>query len=164
MGVYGAPGNHEYYSGYGSWIPFFEKNGIRMLQNQSVKLPNGVYLAGITDRTAKRLKREYPDPEKAAKGIKKTDCSILLSHNPEEAYRAYHFFDLQLSGHTHGGMVWGMDYLVKKMNGNLVSGLYQIGDMKLYLTNGTCIWSGFPIRFGRPSEIALITLSREKQN
>jgi predicted MPP superfamily phosphohydrolase len=30
--------------------------------------------------------------------------------------------------------------------------------MQLYVSNGTGLWNGFPIRLGRPSEITLITL------
>ena len=161
-GVWGVPGNHEYYSGYQSWMYFLEHDAnITMLLNRSVKLPNGVYLAGTTDQGAKRKWEEMPDINKAAAGIKPEDCSILLAHNPKLAIEANNHFDLQFSGHTHGGMIFGMDLVVKIMNGGFVSGLYQVGDMQLYLTNGTYIWSGFPIRFGRPAEITLITLKKK---
>ena len=162
LGVWGVPGNHEYYSGYQSWIYFLEREAdITMLLNRSVRLPNGIYLAGTTDPGAKRRWEEMPDVRKAAEGIKPEDCSILLAHQPKLALAAQKFFDLQLSGHTHGGMILGMDLVVKFMNKGFVSGLYQVGDMQLYLTNGTYIWSGFPIRFGRPTEITLITLKKK---
>ena len=161
-GVWGVPGNHEYYSGYQSWMYFLEREAnVTMLLNRSVKLPNGVYLAGTTDPAAKRFWEELPDVEKAAEGIKPEDCAILLAHHPKLALEAKDFFDFQLSGHTHGGMILGMDLVVKLMNGGFVSGLYQVGNMQLYVTNGTYIWSGFPIRFGRPSEIPLITLRKK---
>jgi predicted MPP superfamily phosphohydrolase len=33
---------------------------------------------------------------------------------------------LQLSGHTHGGQIIGMDQLVKRANGGFVSGRYDV--------------------------------------
>ena len=162
LGVWGVPGNHEYYSGYAQWVYFLEREaGIKMLLNRSEKLPNGVYLAGVTDVAAKRFHEELPDVKKAAGNMKPEDCGILLAHNPKLAHEAKNMFDLQLSGHTHGGMILGMDLVVRQMNGGFVSGLYNVGDLQLYLSNGTAIWSGFPIRFGRPSEITLITLRKK---
>ena len=62
-------------------------------------------------------------------------------------------------------MVRGVDQLVAWFNDGFVSGLYRVGNMTLFLTNGTGIWSGFPIRLGVPSEIALLRLVGEgKEN
>ena len=55
-------------------------------------------------------------------------------------------------------MVLGFDRLLAFFNGGYVSGEYRVGAMTLYVSNGTGIWSGFPIRVGRPSEITLVTL------
>ena len=68
---------------------------------------------------------------------------------------------LQLSGHTHGGMISGFDRIVRKVNGGFVSGKYTVGNTRLYVSNGTGIWSGFPIRLGRKAEITLIKLERD---
>ena len=65
---------------------------------------------------------------------------------------------LQLSGHTHGGMIRGMDRLLVGANNGFVSGLYTIGAMQLYVNNGTALWPGFAMRLGRPSELTRITL------
>ena len=43
-------------------------------------------------------------------------------------------------------------------NEGYISGLYSIGDMQLYVSNGTGLWSGFPLRLGKPSEITEIVL------
>ncbi len=49
-------------------------------------------------------------------------------------------------------------------NGGYVSGLYDMpGGMKLYVSNGTGIWNGFPVRIGIPAEITLITLKKAKE-
>ncbi|NVL43670.1 hypothetical protein F2S74_17200, partial [Pseudomonas syringae pv. actinidiae] len=65
---------------------------------------------------------------------------------------------LQLSGHTHGGMIKGLDLVVRSANQGFVSGSYDIGNMRLYVSNGTGLWNGFPVRLGVPSEITEITL------
>ena len=69
---------------------------------------------------------------------------------------------LQLSGHTHGGMIKGLDKLIAKANGGFVSGLYQIGALQLYVSNGTGLWNGFPIRLGVPAEITEFVLHPER--
>ena len=129
-----------------------------MLLNQSTLLPNGVYLCGITDNTAANTSRELPDPKGVARELPEQNCSILLAHRPSAAVNTKDYFDLQLSGHTHGGMIYGLDLILKYLNSGFVSGLYQVGDMQLYLSNGTFLWNRFPIRFGRFSEISLIQL------
>ena len=65
---------------------------------------------------------------------------------------------MQLSGHTHGGMILGLDRLVARGNGGFVSGAYAVGGMTLYVSNGTGLWPGFALRLGRPSELTLFTL------
>ena len=68
---------------------------------------------------------------------------------------------LQLSGHTHGGMIYGLDAIVKRLNGGFVSGEYQSGSTRLYVSNGTGIWSGFPVRLGAPAEITFIKMEKK---
>ena len=65
---------------------------------------------------------------------------------------------LQLSGHTHGGMIIGLDRLVARGNAGFVSGRYELGGMTLYVSNGTGLWPGFALRLGIPSEITRIIL------
>ena len=58
-------------------------------------------------------------------------------------------------------MITGIDRLVARFNDGFVSGPYQVGSMKLYVSNGAGIWNGFPVRIGVPAEIVLIRLKRE---
>ncbi len=92
-------------------------------------------------------------------GISKEAVTILMAHRPDGAREnAKAGVDLQLSGHTHGGQVLGLHYIAQYANDGLVSGLYPIGGMQLYVSNGTGLWNGFPIRLGRPAEITQIVL------
>ena len=163
-GVFGVPGNHEYYSGYEEWMEFLPTLGIRMLHNEHV-LTGGdaVVLAGVTDPVAGIMGKEVPDIRKALAGAPEKGVRILASHQPRLAPEAAaHGVDLQVSGHTHGGMIAGIDRVVARFNEGFVSGLYTLGGMKLYVSNGAGIWNGFPIRIGVPSEIVLIRLRKEE--
>ncbi|MBO4793944.1 MAG: metallophosphoesterase, partial [Deltaproteobacteria bacterium] len=87
---------------------------------------------------------------------------ILLSHRPAIAREAAkHGVSLQLSWHTHGGMIRGMDLLVARFNGGFVAGHYQVGALQLYVSRGSGIWNGFPVRIGVPAEITLLHLCRK---
>ena len=161
-GVYGVPGNHEYFSGYAEWMEFFRSINLQMLENTHCELPNGIYLAGITDRAARRRGLPMPDVEKSLQGIDKNAFTILLAHRPAYADTASKLgADLQLSGHTHGGMIYGLDKIVARLNDNFAAGSYKVNDMLLYVSSGTMIWSGFPFRLGSSSEITVITLKRK---
>ncbi|WP_332608214.1 metallophosphoesterase [Achromobacter sp. ESBL13] len=162
QGVYAIPGNHEYYAEYQRWLPAFEKLGLRLLLNDHVTLtPKGqrLVLAGVTDKMAAAYDQPVPDVARALQGVPKTDPVILLSHRPPgAALNAQAGAGLQLSGHTHGGQILGPHLLTQLANEGYVSGLYQVNGMKLYVSNGTGLWPGFPIRLGRPSEITQIVL------
>ena len=73
------------------------------------------------------------------------------------AHAAAHF-DLQLSGHTHGGQYFPWNILVHLAQPFAV-GLHQLGKMWIYTSRGTAYW-GPPIRMGAPAEITLIRLAQ----
>lgn len=164
-GVYGVPGNHEYYSGYESWMEFLSERGICMLRNEHVLPGKGeIVLAGITDINAARMGKELPNIKKALAGVSDDTFKILLAHQPKLATAAAREgVDLQISGHTHGGLIKGIDHIVASFNSGFVSGLYPMGEGQLYVSSGSGIWSGFPIRLGVPSEIVLLRLRKQKE-
>lgn len=159
-GVFGVPGNHEYYSGFSDWKNFWKNTPIRMLLNEAIPFPDhGIVLVGITDPAARRFRETAPDLDAAVSGIPLEPFRILLAHQPRFAPEAAaRNIDLQISGHTHGGMIVGFDQLIGAFNGGFSSGCYSVNGMTLYVTNGSGIWSGFPIRLGREAEIALLCL------
>ncbi len=161
-GVMAIPGNHEYYAEYLGWIKTFEQLGLRVLLNEHVTLhQNGqaLVLAGITDSAAASVNQATPDIAAAMAGVPPSASVILLSHRPVAAAKhAQAGVSLQLSGHTHGGQILGPHLLTQWANEGFVSGLYHVGDMQLYVSNGAGLWNGFPIRLGRPSEITHIVL------
>jgi uncharacterized protein len=163
-GIYVIPGNHEYFFDYRAWMAHYAAMGMRVLENDHVVLERDggrLVVAGVTDLSASRSAYPAPDLAAALKGAPKEAAVILLDHQPREAARAAALgVALQLSGHTHGGMVLGLDRLAARANSGFVSGRYQIGAMTLYVNNGTGLWPGFALRLGRPSELTRITLRR----
>ena len=162
-GVYVISGNHEYIFGYSAWMARFAELGLLSLENRSVVLDrNGgkLAVAGITDR-ASRHRGPHPVRDLAAvlEGIPDGVPVILLDHQPSDARNAARLgVALQLSGHTHGGLIVGIDRLAAPANAGFVSGRYDVDGMTLYVNNGTGLWPGFALRLGRPSELTRITL------
>ena len=169
-GVFSAPGNHEYIRGFDDWIAFLDSVGIESLLNRHAVIEHDgaqLVIAGLTDEIAERKwQKEYemPDIDKVLAGAPENAPVILLAHRPTHARDyAAHGVSLQLSGHTHGGMIAGLPaLLVKAANKGFVSGLYQVGGMKLYVSTGAGLWNGFLFRLGVPSEITEIVLRRQK--
>jgi uncharacterized protein len=161
-GVYVIPGNHEYFFSYRAWMAHYAEMGMRALENDHVVLVRGggrLVLAGVTDLSAAHTGHPAPDLAAALNGAPKGVPIILLDHQPRAARQAAALgVALQLSGHTHGGMIIGLDRLAARANAGYVSGRYDVDGMTLYVNNGTALWPGFALRLGRPSELTRITL------
>jgi predicted MPP superfamily phosphohydrolase len=162
-GVFACTGNHEYYSDYRAWMRTLPHLGLNMLLNDhAVVSVNGekLLIAGLTDAAAERYGLPAPDMAAALEGAPaESGLRILLDHRPvRAAQNADYGFDLQLSGHTHGGQIWGFNRLVAEFNQGYLYGWYQEGNMRLYVSSGAGLWSGFPLRLGVPSEIVRMRL------
>lgn len=161
-GSFVVTGNHEYYSGADDWIAEFRRLGLVPLQNDHAVIShNGADLvvAGVNDYSAARFDPEQAsDPVAALSGSPEGAPRILLAHQPRSATSAAEAgYDLQLSGHTHGGQFWPWNHFVR-MQQPFTNGLRRLGNLWVYTSRGTGYW-GPPKRFGAPSEITLITLT-----
>ena len=163
-GVIAITGNHEYYGQYAQWMQAFRGLGMQVLENSHTQVTrdgSSLTIAGVTDPVAARYGLPMPDLKAALAGADPSDPVILLDHRPNQAAaNAAQGVKLQLSGHTHGGHIVGMDQLVKRANGGYVSGRYEVNGMTLYVSNGAGLWPGFAARIGVPSEITVFTLRR----
>jgi predicted MPP superfamily phosphohydrolase len=161
-GAWFVTGNHEYYSGVQPWIAQLRRLGIHVLLNEHVVLRHGaamLLLAGITDPVAQAFDpRQRSDPQAALRGAPEhIHPRILLAHRPGSALLAEPAgFDLQLSGHTHGGQFWPWN-LVVRYREPLSIGLDRLNRMWVYTSRGTGFW-GPPLRLGVPAEITLLRL------
>lgn len=162
FGVYGTTGNHEYYFDYEGWINEFPKLNVKILENENVIFTSGdskLILAGVPDSTGGQMGLSAPNLKQALKDIPENSPIILMDHRPSNARENAKFnISLQVSGHTHGGQMPGIYYLVKRANKGFVRGWYDVEKMKLYVSPGTSQWNGFCLRLFDPSEITLFIL------
>ncbi len=164
-GTYAVTGNHEYYSGAGPWVAELRSSalGTHVLMNEHVVIERGgasLALAGVTDYSAHRFDpSQRSDPQRAVFGAPRDSVKVLLAHQPRSASAAAKAgYDLQLSGHTHGGQFWPWNLFVR-LQQPFTAGLNRLGKMWVYINRGTGYW-GPPMRFGIPSEITRIRLVR----
>jgi predicted MPP superfamily phosphohydrolase len=161
-GTYFVTGNHEYYSGAQAWTQEFQRLGMHVLMNEHVVLTHRdrqIVVAGVTDYSAHHFDpRHRSDPAAAMLGAPAgAAVRILLAHQPRSAEAAAAAgFDLQLSGHTHGGQFWPWNHFVRFQQ-PFTAGLNRLKNLWVYTSRGTGYW-GPPKRFGAPSEITRIRL------
>lgn len=159
LGVYGVSGNHEYYSDDAlSWLDHWETLGVRTLRNENVTVThNGdeIAVAGVYDYTAPAP--DAADLPRAVAGLSPETFVLLAAHQPRHVLEAQDLgVDLQLSGHTHGGQMWPLGYLVAAANPT-VAGLDHFGDTAIYTSQGAGAW-GPPVRVATPPEISILEL------
>lgn len=162
LGVYVVFGNHEYYHHPNEWKNFFKKINIPVLYNENITLSHQgqkLTLAGIDFGAQYQEKRADTLLQETFRNSDKNQLRLLLAHHPHVFKKTgpYNVF-LQLSGHTHGGMTFPVDLIVKLSNKGFLRGLYKNKNSYLYVSNGTGLWGGFPARIGSFNEITLITI------
>ena len=161
-GAYFVTGNHEYYSNAHEWIDEVRRLGLTVLMNEHVVLRHegaGLVLAGVTDYTAHQFDPAHrSDPHAAIANAPDEGPRILLAHQPRTATLAAQAgFDLQLSGHTHGGQFFPWNFFVP-LQQPYVAGLKRLESLWVYVSRGTGYW-GPPKRLLAPSEITRLRLT-----
>jgi predicted MPP superfamily phosphohydrolase len=161
-GAFFVTGNHEHYSGAAAWVRELRRLGLRVLMNEHVILDHRgapLLLAGVTDYGAHRIDPDQrSDPHAAIAGAPANiGVRILLAHQPRSAHAAQAAgFDLQLSGHTHGGQFLPWNFFVR-MQQPFTAGLDRLNGLWVYTSRGTGYW-GPPKRLGAPAEITRLRL------
>jgi len=163
LGVFAVPGNHDYYYDIDEAVHFMESSGITVLRGQLAET-GGIIIAGADDRD---------HIEKAKWGLSKSETLLLsipaehrdkfvllLRHRPVVETGTTGHFDLQLSGHTHGGQMLPL-YSSRHIISGRSRGLKKLKDGGyLYISNGAG-YVGPPVRLLAPPEIAVFDLVRK---
>ncbi len=160
FGVFGVPGNHDYYAGIGAARRELQAAGITDLTNRGTWLERGgdrLRLAGVDD-----LICGTPRPELAVGPTAPDECCLLLSHNPEVTETLTdRRVGLVLAGHMHGGQIVipGIGYrcLPAQYGDKYVAGLVQGPATAAFVSRGVGV-IGLPIRFRCRPEVNLLTL------
>ena len=157
LGKYAISGNHEFYTGYFDCIEFIDKNGFEFMDGRVIDVGRNIVVGGVMDRGAEQAGVFYHEDEKVLRQFKNENFNIYLKHRPELDEGDQEYFDLMLSGHTHGGQIFPFSLMVKIVN-RYIAGMYELeSGAKLYVSRGTGSW-GPPVRFGATPEITLIEL------
>lgn len=162
-GVFAVPGNHDYYDDIDEAVAFMEAAGMTVLRGGFAEA-GGIIIAGADDCDhAEKAEWGLSKSETMLLSIPKTDRDkflLLLRHRPVVEPGTVGLFDLQLSGHTHGGQLLPMLSSRHKIPGRS-RGVKKLGRGSfIYVSNGAG-YVGPPVRFFAPPEITVFDLVRD---
>lgn len=162
LGIYAVTGNHEYIGDAETSVAYFSKNNVKYLRDSLINIEDIIQIAGRED------KQKW-----VATGQKRKELSsilansnpkipiILIDHQPVEYDNVIaQNVDLMVSGHTHKGQMWPMNYITKVVFENDY-GLYQRSKTWFYTSNGFGTW-GPPVRVGNRPEVVFINLKNRQ--
>lgn len=156
MPIIFTPGNHDFYPGVGSVIEACKNAGVIVLDNSKFEFKN----LNIYGLTYSFEDIEMPTCDEIRSSINPDLVNVINYHVP------YHWdefssmgFDIQLSGHTHGGQFYpaiNFTGLMFKYN----KGLFK-NDMGKYLHVTAGVGSmDTPMRWGTDSELVILKLRK----
>jgi len=159
LGVYAVTGNHEHIGGAERACAYLRDHNIVMLRDQSTLVADSVYIVGREDRAISRFNGyQRKSLAQLMTGVDTKLPIILMDHQPFGLDEAVdQGIDLQLSGHTHYGQLWPVNYIVESIY-ELAWGYRKIGGTHFYVSNGVGTW-GPPVRVGNRPEIVQIRIT-----
>ena len=154
-----TPGNHDYYPGIENVKSACRKANIRILDNEKMEF-NGINIFGYSFSFSKI---PQVSEEELYNSILSDGANIIIYHTPKnwEVFSKLGF-DLQLSGHTHGGQFHPGIFFSNLIFG-YNKGLFEnkINNKKHYLSVTTGIGvMDFPMRWGTDAEIVILKLKK----
>jgi predicted MPP superfamily phosphohydrolase len=162
FGIFAVTGNHEYFGGVENACKYLIEHDITMLRDQSVKIGDSFFLVGREDRSSNRFPGTRPrkDLRELMNAVDSSYPVILMDHQPFGLGEAVaQDIDLQISGHTHNGQLWPINYIVHRMY-EIAWGYGKIGNTHFYVSDGVGTW-GPPVRIGNRPEIVNIRVKFE---
>lgn len=158
LGKFAVKGNHEYISGVDRSVNFLEDHGIEVISDDYRFIKSSFYLVGRDDYSRERFTGRPREPLDAILGppiyLKPV---IVMDHQPVGWPEGVsNKVDLYLSGHTHDGQLWPLNFITRSLFG-ISYGYRKIDQTHLFVTCGYGTY-GPPIRIGNRPEIVLFVL------
>ncbi len=155
-GKYAVTGNHEYYAGLEQSSAFMQKAGFVMLRGEAKTANSLINIVGVDDRSGDGSAQEFRLLSSVQNGL----FTLFLKHRPAASEKNFGLFDLQLSGHTHGGQIFPFRFVTSQFFPYL-KGYYELPNGSgIYTNRGTGTW-GPQMRILSPPEITVIELKRK---
>lgn len=152
LGKFAVTGNHEYYVGLEEAEKFFGASGFLTLHDSTSPAGDRLLVAGVDDSSSAYFPEDVMLP--AARDGR---FVLLLKHRPLVSESALGRFDLQLSGHIHGGQIFPFSIFANLAH-RYGPGVHDLGQgSHLYVSRGAGTW-GPPLRFLAPPEVTLIVI------
>jgi hypothetical protein len=149
--IYYITGNHEYYLRHTNFNELIKKTNIHDINNQNIHL-NEIDIYGVDEKASVQSVLDNL-------GVDNRRFNIMLLHEPDTNQMkaaADSGIDLSLAGHTHNGQIFPFTWMVRARY-KYLKGLYSIGSMFLYVSQGAGTW-GPKMRLGTDNEIIVISI------
>lgn len=159
MGVYAVMGNHEYIGGAEDAYQYLQDHGLTVLRDSVMKINESFYLVGREDRDKSRFSgKERKNITELLQQVNSNLPVLVMDHQPYELKEAADCgADLQVSGHTHDGQLWPLNFITDAIY-PIGYGYGKIGDLHAYVSNGIGTW-GPPVRVGNRPEIVNLKIT-----
>ncbi|OQY27400.1 MAG: hypothetical protein B6I38_10145 [Anaerolineaceae bacterium 4572_5.1] len=153
-------GNHDYWTSAPDVRRALENANVIELSNATYSLTRDssqLHFCGVDD-----IWEGQDDLDEILAQLPAEGSAILMAHEPDfaDTSAATGRFDLQISGHTHGGQVVIPGYgppVRPPFGEKYISGLYKVGEMWQYTNRG--VGTGrIPVRFNCRPEVTVFTL------
>jgi len=161
-GKYAVLGNHEYYSGLSNAIEFIKEAGFTLLNAHTVTLNNTLNIVGMPDgEDLLHNKGKKIEEAQLLNKLPSNLFTLVVKHRPEVTKETIGKFDLQISGHTHGGQIFPISLITPFMFEHNAGFKDLRGGSLLYVSRGTGT-AGPLIRVFSPPEITVFNIVSDK--
>ena len=159
-GVFYIHGNHDkgYYPKHRNYVKDdlnneLIKNNVHVLEDEYELINDEFYVIGRKDKSDKS---RLPMDE-LMKDVDKTKYTILLDHQPNDYANEKGKVDLVLSGHTHGGNLFPVNFIVYSKN-DQTYGMKEIDNTTFIVSSGISCW-GMPLNNVTIQEYVIIDIN-----
>lgn len=138
-----------------------EENNITILQDDVVRINGDLVVIGREDASRKRNGGGRMSVDNLLADVDANDFLLMLDHQPNEyKENAEAGIDLILSGHTHAGQFFPLNWVYEFIKlDDAVYGHYDIDNMQAIVTSGFADWN-YPVKTAGPAEYIIVDIKK----